>query len=138
MTKLKSHAFYMPYRGHQWHEISILNQKYLKNPNLLIRWLGFTIKCPLQLNGWNDMGLTIHEWLVTYVFPNYNVIAKPSCKTQDVLLWKMFHECSVGSFLWMFWLKTQIWNMIWNFFWEFFKLILKSFYFQNFTRQSIE
>jgi hypothetical protein len=24
----------------------------------LVRWLGFATICPLQQNGWNDMGLT--------------------------------------------------------------------------------
>jgi hypothetical protein len=26
----------------------------------LLKWLGFAIKCPLHLNGWNEMGLAIH------------------------------------------------------------------------------
>jgi hypothetical protein len=32
------------------------------------------------------MGLATHEWLVAYVFPNYNIVTKPNHKTQDVLL----------------------------------------------------
>jgi len=27
---------------------------------LFIKWLRFATKCPLWLNGWNDMGLTTH------------------------------------------------------------------------------
>jgi hypothetical protein len=50
--------------------------------------VGFVIKCLLRLNGWIDMGLVTHEWLVAYVLPNKNVVGKSSCKTQDVLLWK--------------------------------------------------
>jgi len=30
--------------------------------------MGFAIKCPLQLNGSNNMGLATHEWLIAYVF----------------------------------------------------------------------
>jgi hypothetical protein len=32
--------------------------------------MGLMTKCPLRLNGWNDMGLTTHEWLVAYVLYN--------------------------------------------------------------------
>jgi abortive infection bacteriophage resistance protein len=34
---------------------------YKKNlKSLLLKQLGFAIECPLQLNGWNDMGLVAH------------------------------------------------------------------------------
>jgi hypothetical protein len=45
----------------------------------------------LWLNGWNDMGLTTHEWLVAYVL-DYDVVTKPRHKTQDVLLWNIIKE----------------------------------------------
>jgi hypothetical protein len=78
MAKLRWHAFYTSYQSHKWHGIPILSQT---KKSQSIRWLGFAIKCPLQLNGWNDMGLATHEWLVAYVPLDYNVVAKPRRKT---------------------------------------------------------
>jgi len=50
--------------------------------------LGFVTKCLLRLNGWNNMGLVTHEWLVAYVLPDYDIIAKP----------KMCCECKLHVF----------------------------------------
>ncbi len=58
--------YHKSYQNHWWHGISILSQFFFKSWS--IRWLSFVIKCPLWLNGWNNMGLTIHEWLIAYVF----------------------------------------------------------------------
>ncbi len=58
---------------------------------IYIRWLGFGTKCPLRLNGWNDMGLTTHEWLVAYVF-NYEVVAKSKMCCCDVW-WRSTWVC---------------------------------------------
>jgi len=41
------------------------------NKKILVdKKIDIVIKCPLQLNGWNDMGLATHEWIVAYVLPN--------------------------------------------------------------------
>jgi hypothetical protein len=59
--------------------------------------LGFATKCPLWLNGWNDMGLTTCEWLVAYVFLDLDVVTKPSHKTQNVCCEKLRKE------MWKYW-----------------------------------
>jgi hypothetical protein len=67
------------------------------------------IKCPLWLNGWNDMGLAIHDWLITYVFPDYNIIAKPNHKTQDVLCFlnDYMYDFSHKLFQWILCVKNH-------------------------------
>jgi hypothetical protein len=45
------------------------------------------------------MGLTTHE-LVAYVFHDLNIFAKPNCKTQDVLLWKLQAGPKLQAFFW--------------------------------------
>jgi hypothetical protein len=62
--------------------------------------LGFVTKCPLWLNGWNDMGLTIHECLVAYVLHDWNIVAKPERKTQDALLWRLWTIPRSRAFFW--------------------------------------
>jgi hypothetical protein len=44
--------------------------------------MSFTIKWVKRLE------FAIHEWLLTYVFLNKDVVTKPNHKTQDALLWR--------------------------------------------------
>jgi hypothetical protein len=50
MVRVTWHAFYISNQGQWWHGISIIEENKQR--------LGFATIHPLQLNGWNDMGLT--------------------------------------------------------------------------------
>jgi hypothetical protein len=66
------------------------DMKFHYHKKILKSWpfeqLGFASKCPLRLNEWNEMGLTIHQSLVAYVLLYEYVVVKANCKTQNVLL----------------------------------------------------